>query len=501
MKNINILLVDDDEDSLEYVLEVLTEQHYNVFTARNGVEAMTLLNEKQFHLVLTEIQLQTMNGIELLRIVQERWGKKLPVIFLVKQIDVETTFIAIKEGARDLLLKPLNKKMLAEAVQYVLERKTIPSKQELEKLYKEKLQRSSPAQKFQKKITDLITLDEITKAMDAATDINGVCWSVMNMVQQFIEATRISILAYHRSSNDISFQCSYSDEFGVREELIPIDQTIQTWVLQNKKELMITNAEKEAKYLGFSEAELSQGSLLAIPFKTKTKILGMIILYKDERAFFKTEFVRFISVLARITATAIENIELNNELKNYYTETIRSLIATVEAKDTYTFGHSARVGRYALMLAKQLALTKNDIRQLEYLALLHDIGKINISENILRKRGPLTDEEHNDLKLHSIVGANIVQSLGFLPDGDKVILHIHEWYNGKGYPQGLAGEDIPLFSRIIAVADAFDAMISDSLHHKPISPSAALEELKRCAGEQFDPTLVHTFIEAYNSKT
>jgi response regulator RpfG family c-di-GMP phosphodiesterase len=499
MSTINILLVDDDEESLEYISEILGEQSYTVFTARNGVEAMSHLNDNQFQLVLTEMNLHTMDGIELLHIVQERWGKKLPVIFLAKQIDVETTFNAIKEGARDLLLKPLTSKMLLEAIQYVLERKTAPSKEDLEQMYKDKLQNSSSPKKLQKKVTDLMTLDEITKAIEEGEEITSVCWSVMNMVQQFIEATRISIVAYHRTSNDISFMCSYSDEFGVREELSPLDDTIQTWILQNKKELMITNAEKEAKYLGFSEEQLNTGSLLAVPFKSKSRILGMIILYKNERAFFKTEFVRFLSVLARATGMAIENIEYSHEMKNFYSGTIRSLVATVEAKDTYTFGHSARVGRYALMLAKQLALPANDIRQLEYLALLHDIGKINVPENILRKRGALTDEEWKELKLHSVVGSNIVQSLGFLHEGDKVILHIHEWYNGKGYPKGLLGEDTPLFSRIITIADAFDGMISNSLRGNTKTPQEALAELKKCSGEQFDPTLVTAFVEAYKA--
>ncbi|MCK5242821.1 response regulator [bacterium] len=499
MNTINILLVDNDEESLEYTVELLRDQAYTLFTARDGVEAMTQLNDQPFHLVLTEFNLPFMDGIELLRLVQERWGKKLPVIFLAKQIDVETTFNAIKEGARDLLLKPFDKKMLVEAVQYVLERKTAPGKEDLEKMYKEKLRNSASPQKFQKKVTDLMTLDEITKAIEGSEDVTSVCWSVMNMVQQFIEATRISIVAYHRTSNDISFQCSYSDKFGVREKLIPLDETIQTWILQNKKELMITNAEKEAKYFGFAESQLNSGSLLAVPFKSKSRILGMIILYKNERAFFKTEFVRFISVLARATGMAIENVELNYEVKNFYIGTIRSLVATVEAKDTYTFGHSARVGRYTLMLAKQLALPAHEIRQLKYLALLHDIGKINISEKILRKRGPLTNDEWNDIKLHSVVGSNIVRSLGFLHEGDKVVLHVHEWYNGKGYPQGLVGEEIPLFSRIIAIADAFDCMISDSMHRTTKTPQEALAELKQKSTEQFDPTLVAAFVEAYKA--
>ncbi|MBN1595594.1 response regulator [candidate division FCPU426 bacterium] len=499
MKSINILLVDDNEENLDFVYQALTREEYHVFIARNGMEAISHLNDTTFQLVLTEIHVQTMDGIELLRIIQERWGKKLPVIFLANQIDVETTFTAIKEGARDLLLKPLQEEMLLEAVKYVLERKTAPSKDELNKMYQEKLRNSSSPQKLQKKVTDLMTLDEIARAIDASADITGICWSVMNMVQQFIEATRISIVAYHRTSNDPSFICSYSDEFGVREELTPVDDTIQTWIMQNKKELMITNAEKEAKYLGFSENQLKEGSLLAVPFKTKTRILGMIILYKNERAFFKSEFVRFISVLAQITAMAIETVELNHELKNYYTGTIRSLVATVEAKDTYTFGHSARVGRYALLLAKHLAFTAQDTRNLEYLALLHDIGKINVSESILRKRGPLTEEERNEMKLHSLVGSNIVQSLGFLPGGDKVILHVHEWYNGKGYPKGLGGNNIPLFSRIIAVADAFDGMISDSIHRDTQTPQEALIALEKQAGEQFDPMLVAAFIEAYKN--
>jgi putative nucleotidyltransferase with HDIG domain len=197
-----------------------------------------------------------------------------------------------------------------------------------------------------------------------------------------------------------------------------------------------------------------------------------------------------------MAATAIDNIEVNKEVQKYINGTIRALIATVEAKDEWALGHAARVGRYALMMAKEMNLPKDDIRQLEYLALLHDIGMIGVPESLLKRKGQLTSEEWVTLRRHTEIGANIVNAIEFIKDGAKVIKHHHEWYNGAGYPDGLKGEAIPFFSRIIAVAEAFDSMTSTTCYREPVELTAAIVELKTHAGKQFDPELVAIFLAA-----
>ena len=176
--------------------------------------------------------------------------------------------------------------------------------------------------------------------------------------------------------------------------------------------------------------------------------------------------------------------------------TIYSLAATVDAKDHYTRSHSKKVSEYATLLAEALNLEPQKISQLETCALLHDIGKIGISDKILNKRGKLTTEEWEAIKTHPQVGANIANNAHQLVPCVAGILHHHERYDGSGYPKGLKGEEIPLEARILAIADAFAAMTSERNYSDTLPLEEALKEIKQGAGKQFDPHLVEVFLSA-----
>lgn len=178
------------------------------------------------------------------------------------------------------------------------------------------------------------------------------------------------------------------------------------------------------------------------------------------------------------------------DMKGYYAETIQSLAQTIDAKDHYTRGHSGRVAFYAVSIAQNMGWSPGETDYLEYLALLHDIGKIGVREEVLNKRGKLTDDERGEINRHPELGAAIVEKITFLRDYSDYIRYHHERYGGGGYPYGIAGDSIPQGARIITVADAFDAMTSERVYHGARSPSDALEELRRCQGQQFDPAVV-----------
>ena len=173
---------------------------------------------------------------------------------------------------------------------------------------------------------------------------------------------------------------------------------------------------------------------------------------------------------------------------------IYALAATVDARDHYTGSHSKRVSKYAVVLAEALAMGALEISQLETCALLHDIGKIGVSDEILGKQGKLNDDEWEIIKTHPQLGSTIASRSRQLAPYVPGILHHHERYDGTGYPHGLKGEDIPLEARILAVADAFAAMTSDRVYSKALPQEEALEEIKQGAGKQFDPRLAEIFI-------
>ncbi|MER5501632.1 HD domain-containing phosphohydrolase [Streptomyces sp. NPDC002466] len=174
--------------------------------------------------------------------------------------------------------------------------------------------------------------------------------------------------------------------------------------------------------------------------------------------------------------------------------TIRALVQAVDIKDTYTRGHSERVGRASVIIARELGMEKDRLEVLRFAGILHDVGKLGVPTRVLRKDGPLTPEERQVIELHPEYGHEIVRGIGFLGEARAAILHHHERLDGSGYPYGLRGREIPEFARVVAVADAFDAMTSTRSYRRGRPVPAALEELKRCAGTQFDPQMVRALV-------
>jgi len=221
-------------------------------------------------------------------------------------------------------------------------------------------------------------------------------------------------------------------------------------------------------------AEAPMGFLMAIVY-TEVGIVGILLFFLP-------------LLLAR------RSFELYTKMRKVYLDTIRALAAAIDAKDPYTKGHSERVAETSIAVAQELNLSDRDIENIEYTALLHDIGKIGIADNILGKESKLTNKEFDKIKEHTVMGAKIIEPVDFLKNSYKAIYHHHEKYNGKGYPDGLKSEDIPLSARIIAVADAYDAMGSDRPYRKKLNHNKMLRELKEQSGKQFDPEVVKVLI-------
>lgn len=187
------------------------------------------------------------------------------------------------------------------------------------------------------------------------------------------------------------------------------------------------------------------------------------------------------------------------DMRNTYMETIQALNKTIEAKDAYTSGHASRVQDYAVRLAEAVKLPEDKIQNIRNAAILHDIGKIGIDDNILKKPSGLTTEEYAQIKRHPIIGAEIIRDVDFLKDVAAIVRHHHERYDGKGYPDGLKDGDIPIEASILAIADVYDAMTSSRPYRKPLSKEAALEEIRANAGTQLHPELANIFQKIMNS--
>ena len=209
--------------------------------------------------------------------------------------------------------------------------------------------------------------------------------------------------------------------------------------------------------------------------------------------------IKSIKQMQEIKRINDELEETNEKLEQAYLESVQTLRYTVEAKDTYTRGHSDRVSEFSVLIGKKLGLPEEQLKILRIGGLFHDIGKIGIPDSILQKETKLTDDEYSEIKNHPSIGAHILGAASIFKDIIPIVKHHHERYDGKGYPSGLAGENIPYLARITAVADTFDAMTSKRSYRDALDLQYVKDEFERCKGTQFDPQIAEVFINILNN--
>ncbi|MGI8593845.1 MAG: HD domain-containing phosphohydrolase [Solirubrobacteraceae bacterium] len=234
-------------------------------------------------------------------------------------------------------------------------------------------------------------------------------------------------------------------------------------------------------------------NLVAIPIYMRDRFSGAVVCANKDGGFDEDEDEVLLS-LGDHAGAMLENSMLHGELRRAYLATVRLLADAIEVKDPFLRGHSEEVSRYVLGVAEELGLDQKRREELLFGSLLHDVGKIGISERILLKPGALTAEERTVINTHPRIGYRLVEQVPSLQPISRGVLHHHERWDGDGYPSGLAGEQIPIEARIIAVVDTFSAMISDRPYRKALPVEDACAELERCAGTQFDPEVVRAFV-------
>jgi HD-GYP domain-containing protein (c-di-GMP phosphodiesterase class II) len=239
---------------------------------------------------------------------------------------------------------------------------------------------------------------------------------------------------------------------------------------------------------------------VAAPMVLHGKPLGaLLVINRLENLDFRQSDLELMTVLANQAATAIDNATIYEDTRGLYLDIVQSMVKAIEAKDPYTYGHSERVTKFSLSIGRSLGLSPGELEELRLSALLHDIGKIGIDDRLLSKTGRLNQQEWKAMRNHPQLGHDILQGIGLMKRILPGISHHHEHFTGGGYPNRLRGENIPLFGRIIAVADAYDAMTSDRAYRKKMSRLDARQELASCAGKQFDGHIVQAFMNALES--
>jgi response regulator RpfG family c-di-GMP phosphodiesterase len=490
-----VLVVDDEKYIREILADFLGMEGYIVRTAEDGTAALQELGNAHYDLIISDLKMPRMGGIELLDAIGTAAPHALTVI-MTGFGTVETAIDAMKRGAYDYILKPFKVEEVIRVVERGLEKQRLSA----ENL---RLREAVSLYTVSEAIAASLSLEEVLATIgDAALhELHGDLVSTWldDGEGGYFERQRLaprrqeSSLPPARGTSEIpqSGERATTVHVGLQHGVLAPRVFIDHYAVHS------TLLEQGSKGVRFftQPPSIQLVSLVSVPLRMKTRLLGWIAVASFTKQKRFTEGNRkLLSIVGSRAAAAIENARLYEDLRATFQQTIQGLARAIDKMDRYTSGHSERVAMYATYLAVRLGLPPEVIEIVRQSALMHDIGKIGCAMN-LNKPGKLTQDEYEIFKRHPAYGKDILDPIKFLhPLVPGVHLH-HERWDGRGYPLGLKGNDVPLIARIIAVADTYDAMTSDRAYRRALPHEVAVGEIERCTGSQFDPQVARTFTD------
>jgi len=491
-----VLIVDDEKFIRDILADFLGMEGYSVRTAEDGAAALQELTHAHYDLIISDLKMPRMGGIELLEAIGQAAPNALTVI-MTGFGTVETAIDAMKRGAYDYILKPFKVEEVIHVVQRGLEKQRLSA----ENL---RLKEALSLYKVSEAIAASLSLDEVlaTVGDTAIHEIQGDLVSTWldDGEGSWFERQRLVASRAQRGSVTPPPPGVVGGKNPLTEP--PPDPkagaqygaySMEAFAAHFKNDTMLLeHGAKIARFFA-KDPEIPPQSLLAVPMRIKGKLIGWISVASFSRTKRFDEGQRkLLSIVASRATAAIENARLYEDLRATFRQTIEGLAKAIDKMDRYTAGHSDRVAQYAMYLAIRLGLSPEMVEIVRQSALMHDIGKIGCVLN-LNKPGKLTQDEYEMFKRHPGYGRDILDPIKFLhPLIPGVHLH-HERWDGRGYPLGLKGNDIPLIARIISVADTYDAMTSDRAYRRALPHEVAVAEIERCSNTQFDPEVSDSF--------
>ncbi|MEO8212395.1 MAG: HD domain-containing phosphohydrolase [Myxococcales bacterium] len=489
--NPRILVVDDERVIRDILSDFLKEEGYVVTTVEDGVAAMEELHRASYNLVISDLKMPRMGGLEL---VQQITEESLPVLTVIMTGfgTVETAIEAMKRGAYDYILKPFKVEEVVHIVQRGLDRQRL--------------------QHENMRLKDALSIYRISEAIATSLSVDTVLDLVLDATLDAVDADVVSLLLEDPQREgrftERMRKVSQRQTVDMHAPMLKLDEVLP--VFRDDRPLLV-HGSRANQFLEQPAAPLSKQlvSFCSIPLKLKGRIIGMLNVYSYTRgAKFSEGQRKMLYVLGSRAAVSIENARLyenlvdankdlttaNVSLEENFKQTIIGFAHALEESDRYTRGHSERVALYARLIAIGFRLSEPDIATVVKVGLMHDVGKIGIRNDKLNKPGKLTPEELAMFRSHPAKGKRILEPIPFMRDIVPGCYCHHEAWDGSGYPQGLMADHIPLIGRIVAVADAYDAMTSDRAYRKALPHEVACGELERCSGVQFDPEIVPVFL-------
>ncbi len=344
----------------------------------------------------------------------------------------------------------------------------------------------------------LQALNKMGLAINATIDIDKLLGLLCRRSKETLKAQVGYILILNEKTGKLAIggAAGLSDELDRSKEITLEPGGVSYWVINNKQAKLVEDIDRSLEFNKISRLGFARQSVICAPLTDKQKVIGTITIANPvDGSYFGQPDLELLSTIAAQASVAIRNARLYEEQEATYLNTVRALVSAIEASDAYTRGHSDRVTRYSVALAKKIGLDGEPLKQLEQAAVLHDIGKIGIDMALLHKKEKLTAADIDVLKLHPSIGVRILEPIHFLDTVRDIIEQHHERFDGNGYPKGLGGVEWRIEGKILAVCDTYDAMTSDRPYRKALSHEIAIQEIMDQAGSQFDPEVAAAFIE------
>ncbi len=483
----NILIVDDEMVIREVLEDFLSGEGYDVVTVASGADALVELEEDHYDAILSDLMMPQMNGLELMTEIATR-GYQLVKVIMTGYGTIETAVQAMKVGADDYILKPFK----MEEVLSVLDRGF-----DRQRLLREYIT-----------LKETVNLYRIAETMAHESDTDRILNEILEASIAETQCDYVYLTVF--SSAETRFLPAKTLTGGPQASAGLVVDANRIGALLITENSLLIQGNDGVEFLKHPESQ-PLSSFCAVPLHVPGRLLGILVLASYNRRSIITEGHRkFLHILATKAAAALENtrlveqlkganrelVEANRQLQENFQQSILGFARAIEQNDPYTRGHSDRVAMYSRIIAEELQLGDSLVEDIFFAGQLHDIGKIGISSQKLNKAGKLNAPEIRMFRRHPEMGKQILEPIPFMRHLISGVYCHHERYDGQGYPQGLAGEEIPLLGRIIAVADTYDAMTSDRSYRKALPMQVALEELRTNSSTQFDPQVVVAFLEA-----
>jgi len=342
-------------------------------------------------------------------------------------------------------------------------------------------------------------LHDFSKSLIKILDLRKLMGAIVKNISNILKVDQVSLLFYDKIHKDYRLRAFEGFSNSIRKVKMTNMNPLILWLKNQKNNLIKGKLKKEKIENSEIITQMKKvNAELAIPLFFDKNLIGILFLgKKNDNDIYSLEDLNLLTSLGNQAAIAFSNALVYDDLKKLYIGTIEGFVKAIEAKDVYTKGHSERVVQIAVKIAIEMGISREEVELLQHAGLLHDIGKIGVDNKILHKKNKLSKMEYDEIKKHPVIGKTIVSSIKFLRETSTIILHHHERWDGKGYPNRYKEKQIPLLSRIICIADAYDSMTSDRPYRRAMLDKDAIEEIKRSAGTQFDPELVKYFLSAY----